>query len=207
MTSSLHNCGGCQSPLTKHDFPQDPSIVFTCCVTQEVTAHVFHKNCVSQWALQPKETCPLCRAPLYSHQLGKTTKQLLTIFLEALQKDPETIIQALQSSNPVADECSVCSEDFPFISLRYNPDTQRFYHPLCCSNTHPQLSMQNFAKVIAAVVNRYPHLREKFTPAPLNLWQSFQLDYPQVSQALAPIGIVAACALLMFTQYGSRSTG
>ncbi len=178
------------------------SLVFTCCKPHdEIAIHVFDKKCLSSWVNQSKENCPSCRAPIYKHQLGKTVTQLLDIFLTALKEDKEIVSTTLLASEHENDECAVCCNDLAIIPLRFDPETQRLYHDQCGLN-NPQLYIRDLAKIASKVINKYPHLKAKYTPIPLTFVEKLIQDYPLTARVVVLSAISIGAFVLNRNKFG-----
>lgn len=228
---SLTSCGTCKAYFTKAYFPDivlpvgepdgptsiltridrflnrlnpfsqtPPSVVFTFPCEKP---HIFSHAYLSEWVDQAEKPCPNCRMPLVKDQAGKSYLQLLTVFLGALQTDPDTVKCALDSNPSQNDCCTLTLVKFPMIPLRYNRDTQTLYHDKC-SDT-PELQLEDLARVVKAVIQKRPELKAAFTPTPPSLFRRFRLNYPLLFKAVVVLTISLAALTLNRYQFNGQN--
>lgn len=190
MIPALTDCSVCKKPFTSDDLPPPPDhIVFTTCF------HTFHITCLSGWVNTAEKDCPNCKATIYKHQSGKTFEAYRTIFLEALSKDPDLVRTVMEQSDHKNSICTACClEELPTSTLRYA--NRAFIHSKCATGNPPPLLMEHFAKIVIALAQKHPYLKQKLTPTPPNWLQRFFINHPFASKAALTLSISLAALML-----------
>lgn len=170
-------------PISKGDY-----VVTTC-------SHVFHQNCLRSWATSSKGSCPTCRHVCYQHQAGKDLTVMWDIFVEALQKMPETTLQALHQASDGTTQCSACLESLPNPQLFFDQERKGFVHPRCSPSTSRSLTLQDVIRVIQACAKVNSELSKALTPSPPSLYQIVKRDYRKEAIGVVVAG-TSACATL-----------
>jgi hypothetical protein len=169
--SGLTKCGACNVRFTAEDVPKfDQSHIVTKCY------HIFHKACLKDWAKE-KESCPNCREEVYEHATGIYFSHYWNIFLIALEKDPEIVLETLRKSNHQNGKCTTCMEEYPATSLLIVNDC--LVHKDCaCAKDSTPLLLEDVVKVVEKVVEKYPELKKSLRP-PSRL-RTFHYKHPWV---------------------------
>ncbi len=186
-STPLNFCGKCLFPFNPEDMQiigsVQPLVVTPC-------YHIFHQSCLGNWIRQPEGTCPTCRGMIYQHQAGKEPSVYLKIFTEALQKDPDIVIDVFQNSDHANNECSGgCLDELPLIALRYDSQQGLLFHANCASIDTPLMTLQELSKVVSEVVQRHPHLVPQFTPTPPANVQ--RIDHSHLYTAAITLGVIS----------------
>lgn len=195
MTTPLDRCGSCDKPFTLADFPQDTdNLVFTVC--QNFFLHVYHNknDCLAGWVKEAERPCPTCNSTIYSHQGGKKIKQISQVFLNSLKREETFVPDTLSESDHSVDGCIICTEVFPLIQLKFNPEDRHLYHLGCGSENLPRITVHDLSRAVSKIVKEQPHLQKYCTPTPPTRLQRFKTDHP----FLYKVAIVSAISLTAF---------
>lgn len=193
----LNQCAECHELFSLKNCPiQENVILVTACF------HTYHPACLAQWISGAEKTCPTCRARCYQHQAGKDFLGIWAAFIKALQIDPTTVREALQSAAHQNELCAPCQQDLvspPSIFLKFNKGGQLLAHQTCASSQdYVSLTHDDISQVVQKCAKKHPALANILTPSPPSLYQRVRRDHPRFFK-IAVIGILSACAFLINT--------
>lgn len=196
---ALNRCLNCSASFTSTDFSiSKGEYLMTTCF------HVFHQNCLSLWATSSKGSCPTCRHVCYQHQAGKDLTVVWDIFVEALQKMPETTLQALHQASDGTTQCSTCLDPLPNPQLFFDQERKGFVHPRCSPSTSRFLTLQDVIRVVQACAKVNSELSKALTPSPPSFYQIVTRDYRKEAIGVVIAGTSACATIFNYFQPGQN---